>query len=446
MAQDSGLVPHGWYSRPVFGLPVVFAGFMGMFGNVGPLIYASFAFIVQDLEQTTGWARSDVTLAISFLTFFTAVAQPGFGAIVDRFGVRWPTAISLLLMAVTLAMIPFFASKVWHLWVGFIIAAILGVGNNTMSFIRLAAAWFDRRRGLMIGIVASATGLGLALLPRITASVVDAYGWKGGFVWYGLYIALVTVPVIILFAQDHPRDLGLRPDGDEVSPENSGENAALPGITLGVALRTRVFWVLALGILMASFALWGITNQLALLLGDRGMSRVDAAQVAMVLGLSMAASRLIIGWTLDRIFAPRVAMTIFLGSAAGFFFLASGWYRHSRLFCRTSVGCRSRRGNRTHWFYGESLFRSACVRRYLWQRFRRLPTRYKWWTIPSRSGAGDSRQLRRSPVRHGRCHDGGGAYVCDNGGATIGTTTSSRLTDLRLPALVLMFAHQACHA
>ncbi len=324
MAQDSGLVPQGWYSRPVFGLPVVFAGFMGMFGNVGPLIYASFAFIVQDLEQTTGWARSDVTLAISFLTFFTAVAQPGFGAIVDRFGVRWPTAISLLLMAVTLAMIPFFASKVWHLWVGFIIAAILGVGNNTMSFIRLAAAWFDRRRGLMIGIVASATGLGLALLPRITASVVDAYGWKGGFVWYGLYIALVTVPVIILFAQDHPRDLGLRPDGDEVSPENSGENAALPGITLGVALRTRVFWVLALGILMASFALWGITNQLALLLGDRGMSRVDAAQVAMVLGLSMAASRLIIGWTLDRIFAPRVAMTIFLGSAAGFFFLASG--------------------------------------------------------------------------------------------------------------------------
>lgn len=324
MAYRQGLVPQSWYRTPVFGLPVVFAGFAGMFGNVGPLIYASFAFIVQDLERTTGWARSDVTLAISFLTFFTAMAQPVFGAIVDRFGVRWPTAISLLLMAITLATIPVFATEVWHLWVGFIVAAVLGVGNNTMSFIRLAAAWFDRRRGLMIGVVASATGIGLAVLPRVTAAVVDSYGWQGGFVWYGAYIAFVTVPIIVLFAQSHPRDVGLLPDGAQAAPTTVNKHGGLAGITLTQALRTRVFWVLAIGILLASFALWGITNQLALLLGDRGMSPSAAAQVATVLGLSMAASRLIIGWALDRVFAPFVAMTIFLGSAAGFWLLASG--------------------------------------------------------------------------------------------------------------------------
>ncbi|MEM1089876.1 MAG: MFS transporter [Pseudomonadota bacterium] len=325
MARNVRFVPDGWYRKPVFGLPVVVAGFMGMFGNVGPLIYSSFAFIVQDIQRTTDWARSDLTLSISFLTFFTALAQPGFGAIVDRFGVRWPTALSLLLMAITLATIPLFVTEVWHLWVGFILAAVLGVANNTMSFIRLAAAWFDRKRGLMIGIVASATGLGLAILPRITAEVINDYGWKGGFVWYGIYIAFITVPVIVLFAQDHPRDLGLRPDGDEAQGEGSSDQGqALSGLTLALALRTRVFWVLAIGILLASFALWGITNQLALLLGDRGMSSVDAAKVATALGLSMAGSRLIIGWTLDRVFAPIVALVVFLGSAVGFWLLASG--------------------------------------------------------------------------------------------------------------------------
>ncbi|EED34827.1 hypothetical protein NOR51B_766 [Luminiphilus syltensis NOR5-1B] len=324
MAGELRFVPDSWYQKPIFGLPVLAAGFMGMFGNVGPLIYASFAFIVQDLQRTTDWARSDLTLAISFLTFFTAVAQPGFGAIVDRFGVRWPTAISLLLMAAILATIPIFATEVWHLWLGFALAAVLGVANNTMSFIRLAAAWFDRKRGLMIGIVASATGLGLAILPRITAEVINEFGWKGGFVWYGIYIAFVTVPVVVLFARDHPRDLGLLPDGDPTTEDNIDTHQPLSGITLAQALRTRVFWVLAAGILLASFALWGITNQLALLLGDRGMSAVDAAQVATALGLSMAASRLIIGWTLDRVFAPLVAMVIFLGSAAGFWLLATG--------------------------------------------------------------------------------------------------------------------------
>ncbi|MEM1396068.1 MAG: MFS transporter [Pseudomonadota bacterium] len=316
--------PTSWYLRPVFGWPVLFAAFAGMFGNVGPLIYASFAFIVQELEAEFGWARSDITLAISLLTFSSAVAHPLFGGIVDRFGVRMPSVWSFLLMSAALLSVPLFLSEIWHLWVSFAAIAILGVANNTLPFIKLAATWYDKRRGLMIGIVASATGLGLAILPALTGRIVDTYGWEGGFVWYGLYIALFTTPILFFFAQDHPNDIGYMADGAPLERGDVDAAADHTGLTLGEAMRTQAFWVLAVGILVASLALWGITNQLALLLGDRGMSRADAGSVATVLGLSMASSRLVIGWLLDRLFAPLVACAIFLGAGVGFWLLATG--------------------------------------------------------------------------------------------------------------------------
>ena len=62
----------GWFAKPVFGLPIILAGLVGMFGNVGPLVYASFAFIMRELESSFGWSRSSMTLSISLLTLVFA--------------------------------------------------------------------------------------------------------------------------------------------------------------------------------------------------------------------------------------------------------------------------------------------------------------------------------------------------------------------------------------
>ena len=307
----------GYFARPLFGLPVVVACFTGMFGNVGPLVYASFAFIISDLKSHFDWSRSSMTLSISLLTLTSAVVHPPFGRLVDRYGVRRTLIPSLLLMALILATVPLYLSEVWHLWLAFVLVAILGVGNNNLVFIRLITSWFDQRRGLMIGLIASATGVGLAVLPKITVQVVSVYGWLGGFVFYGLFIAGVTVPVMWLLVRDTPESMGLRPDGVAVSDQDTVQ-ADVSGLTLGEAMATGGFWLLFLGVLFASFALWGITNQMGLVLIDRGFTPATAASVAVSLGLSMAAARLIIGYLLDMIHAPIVGGAIFTLTAVGF--------------------------------------------------------------------------------------------------------------------------------
>lgn len=310
-----------WFQKPVFGWPILLACFVGMSGNVGPLLYASFAFIIRELESEFGWSRSSMTLSISLLTLASAAIHPLFGRLVDRFGVRLTLIPSLLMMAAILATVPLYLSQIWHLWLAFILVAILGVANNNLPFIRLIATWFDKRRGLMLGLVASGTGVGLAVLPKATAQVVSHYGWQGGFVFYGLFIVFVTVPIMYFLVRDTPESVGLRPDGIGEPAEDTPQTVT-SGLNLGEAMHTRSFWLLFIGVLFASFALWGITNQMGLVLIDRGFSPSSAASVAVSLGISMAAARLIIGYLLDKVFAPVVGGVMFLLTAIGFMLLA----------------------------------------------------------------------------------------------------------------------------
>lgn len=258
-----------------------------------------------------------MTLSISLLTFVSAAVHPAFGRLVDRFGVRRTMIPSLLMMAVILATVPLYLSEIWHLWLAFILVPIFGVANNNLPFIRLVTTWFDKRRGLMIGVIASGTGVGLAVLPKITAQVVSHFGWQGGFIFYGLFIVFVTIPIMLILVRDNPESVGLRPDGAR-EPDGTTPQTDTSGLTLKEAMQTRGFWFLFTGILFASFALWGITNQMGLILTDRGFTPALAASVAVSLGLSMSAARLIIGYLLDKVFAPIVGGVIFFLTAVGF--------------------------------------------------------------------------------------------------------------------------------
>lgn len=309
------------YSKPFFGWPIILACFVGMFGNVGPLIYASFGFVVQSLEAEFGWNRSGMTLSISLLTLVSAAIHPTFGSLVDRYGVRRTMIPSLTLMALILITVPLYLNQLWQLWVIFPLVAIFGAANNNLSFIRTVSAWYDSRRGLMIGLIASGTGVGLAFLPKITALVVSWQGWQGGFVFYGLYILLITIPVMYLFIRDTPQKVGLQVDdgaNDQAVADENNES----GLSLHDALRTQGFWLLFFAVLFASAALWGITNQMAFLLADKGFSAMQASSVVMVLGISMAVSRLVVGYLLDKVFAPVAGATIFTLTAIGFAILA----------------------------------------------------------------------------------------------------------------------------
>ena len=95
-------------------------------------------------------------------------------------------------------------------------------------------------------------------------------------------------------------------------------------MTLKEVISEKSFWILYLIFAVLSFCLYGLLSNLVPMLIDRGMENSAAANVAAMLGLAILVSRAVIGYFLDRFFAPRVAIVSILLSTVGIVMLAMG--------------------------------------------------------------------------------------------------------------------------
>jgi cyanate permease len=100
------------------------------------------------------------------------------------------------------------------------------------------------------------------------------------------------------------------------APGTRGHEAA-PAAANGEWASSRVFWILAAASATMSLSFMGLLPHFVPMLGDAGFDPVAAGRIAGQIGLAVIASRLLIGYLLDRVFAPLVAITVCLIAAAG---------------------------------------------------------------------------------------------------------------------------------
>jgi sugar phosphate permease len=180
--------------------------------------------------------------------------------------------------------------------------------------------WFDKRRGLALGLAAIGVGLSTFLMPSLAYGLTALAGWRGGYTILGLTVIVVTVPVIALFLVDKPQIMGLLPDGDVDADAHHLEPKKVievHGMTAGETLRTGTFWVLFVAFLLIGISVVGCLIHLVPLLTDRGVSAQTAAFATSVLGAAVIFGRVASGYLLDRIFASYVALIFFFGAAVG---------------------------------------------------------------------------------------------------------------------------------
>lgn len=100
----------------------------------------------------------------------------------------------------------------------------------------LISRWFDKHRGLAIGLVLAGTSLGNAAFPQINAWLLQSYSWQEVFQLL-MFVPLALLPVVVLFVRNSPQDNAAPAAG---TPSTDVE---LPGYTLREALASRNFWI-----------------------------------------------------------------------------------------------------------------------------------------------------------------------------------------------------------
>jgi MFS family permease len=300
----------GW--RPLL------ASAIGTGSGVTGLAFYGFGVFVLPLVTAFGWTRGEITTAASFLVLGTAFTAPVVGALIDRFGTRRVGLLSMLAGAAGLAALSTIGGSLGAFYAAWFIIALIGGGTTPVVWTRVVNLWFDRGRGLALGIALAGSGVASMLAPPLLTRVIAEHGWQGGYLAMGGFVAFVAVPLIaLLLRESPPATVHGVADGVPQPAGVASATGSLPGVELAEALRSPVFWKIAISFFVVSGVISALIINLIPLLVDRGLDRTGAAGVAGLMGISVLVGRILIGFLLDRLSASLVAMVVLATCAGG---------------------------------------------------------------------------------------------------------------------------------
>lgn len=303
---------YGWW--------IVAAAMVGLSTSPSQFAFASLGLFIVPLGEEFGWNRAEISLALTFFTVSLALCLPLAGRLVDRLGSREVLVPSIVVCGLCLAAIPAVTS-LWHLLLIFTLIGSLGAGANSLPYMLTISAWFDRNRGLAIGLAMAGAGFGFAYVPPLVQYMIDNHGWRSAYLVLAAITILVATPLVGAVFRNTPAEKGLHPDG-ALPGRQADRRPDETGYTVAESLRSRTFWMLWAVFCLLSFSLYGLLPHLVPMLTDQGMGTGGAALAASTVGITIIFARVIIGYLIDRYFAPRVALLFFLMSAAGIGVLA----------------------------------------------------------------------------------------------------------------------------
>jgi MFS family permease len=187
-------------------------------------------------------------------------------------------------------------------------------GVGPIPYSSLVSLWFDRLRGLALGITMLGIGLGAVAMPSIAQMLITRFGWKFAYSFLGVSVLLICWPILFGFLKE-PSDISWLPDGP--LQETNGTEPALTGLTAREAWLSRDFWLMTSAFTLVSASVQGCVVHLAPMLNDRSLGIRAAALGSSLVGVAVMIGRLGTGYLLDRTFAARLASILFAVSALG---------------------------------------------------------------------------------------------------------------------------------
>jgi MFS family permease len=286
---------------------VVGAGLL-MFINLGPVLYYTGGIFTKAITDDTGWTRGTIAAAALPANLLITLTLPLVGWAVDSYGTRRVALLSSLLFACGMFLLGQFSQTPGLFSFLLVVAYACGFALTPLPYAQIVSGWFDKRRGLALGLMLTMSGLGTALLPPFSSALIAQFGWRHAYVFLGVIVSAIGAFAAMALLRDPP----------QLTNKALGHDDKTPGLPVKSAVMGRAFWTLFAAFFLISFAIGGGSTSLPLVLTDRGVPAQQAAFIMTIVGLAMMIGRLSFGLLLDRIFAPYLTSLVFLAPALAF--------------------------------------------------------------------------------------------------------------------------------
>jgi MFS family permease len=306
IAAPTPLTLHDLMRLPFFyGWIIIAVTFVTM--AIGVNARTSFSLFFPPIIDEFGWERGVTAGAFSFGFLVSAAVSPLIGRAMDRFGPRIVMELGVALMAAGLLLAPL-TTQPWHLYLT--IGVLVGAGSICLGYSGQSLFlpnWFNRRRGLAMGLAFAGVGIGsITLLPWVQ-HMIEQTGWRTACTAMGVLVLVVLAPINLLLRK-RPQDIGLEPDGDaapsaSTKPISNIVDPVWAGTdwTLSRALCTARFWWIALGYFCGLYIWYAVQVHQTKYLLDIGFSPNVAVWALGAVSLLGIPGQIALGHLSDRV-------------------------------------------------------------------------------------------------------------------------------------------------
>lgn len=301
--------PIGEGSIRYAGWAVVAAAFIGVMTSFSPIVPYTFSLFLNPLHAAFGWPRQSIGGAFGLAAMTVALVSPAIGFFLDRFPPRRIILPAIVIFAVAMASLSRLGPGIGRFFITFFIIGLVANGTAQFAYTRTVLTWFQKNRGFAFALILTGSGVGSIVYPPMTEWIIRTHGWRDAYLTLG-GIALIGFPLTALLVRNRPL------------PAAGEEHAHASGVTVGAALRSAAFWVLAGITVLSAFSENGVVTNLAAILTEHGITAPSAALALSVRGGAGIIGRLCVGLLVDRLSPLRIQTFVLLLSAAGTLTLA----------------------------------------------------------------------------------------------------------------------------
>jgi MFS family permease len=311
-------------ARPAifYGWVIVAATFLIALVTVGGR--SAFGVFVVPMSEEFGWSRSTISLAAALGFLVNGLSQPFMGRLFDTLGGRKVILASLAVFGVTTVLLATTFHIAFLIVVFGVLMSIAWSGSSLTTTSALLSRWFQRKRATVLSLsTAGASAGGLILVPW-AMYVLQQTDWRMTWVALGVPVLVVAWPLACLFLKDDPTDLGLLPDGEQPSADNSQVNPTraaagpLQGDSWRAALRSWPFWQLSGAYCVCGFTTAILTTHFIPYAIDRGFTPATAATALGVMNGLNVVGVIVMGTLADRWGRKNLLALVYAGRGGAY--------------------------------------------------------------------------------------------------------------------------------
>ena len=284
-----------------------------------------FGVYIKPMEAEFGWSRSAMSMAAALSLLLLGAVGPFAGRLADRWGPRRVIVLALILLGVG-SILSAFVTRLWHIYLTAGVLMAAGAGGAALSTASaVVARWFDKHRGLAMGLAGGGMSAGQLVVIPLATILTLTYGWRSSFLWLGIGLVVLIVPIGAWLIRNTPEERGLRPLG-ATGPAPTAAAQRAERVSVVDAAQTLPFWLL-----MSTFFVCGYTSNGMVLTHfmphalEHNFTAMQASAALGVMGAMNIIGTIASGWLCDRFGRRGPLATYYFVRGASLLFLLYVW-------------------------------------------------------------------------------------------------------------------------